>query len=354
MKKKRSHTLTFVMVPEADQQSRQFRIPKLVLWSVPATILGLIALVILQVHYYQLTRQYNAELTELLALKESELQMVAADKDRQIQHLHNNVIEVSRQAEQVQHKVQQLRELENELRGIANPDQPAETSQAASKNPPVTIASAFSTLSHGISGLQPQLGLRQADSQNGIGGQDHPLDDADMLAILDETGHSFESLSEELDDLSISLKDAKEKVEAYQHLQRITPSIWPTAYRKVTSTFGTRKDPFTGRWSFHSGIDIAGSHGSSVYTTADGVVTHAGYSRSEGYNVIINHSNGIKTHYMHLSKITVEQGESVEKGDIIGQMGSTGRSTGTHLHYEVIVNGQSVDPKPYMKSSRED
>lgn len=348
MKKKRSQTLTFVMVPEADQQSRQFRVPKLVLWSIPLTVIGLITLVILQFHYYQLTREYNTELVQLLDRKEAELQTVVADKDQQIQQLHSNVIEVSRQAEQVQHKVQQLRELENELRGMARPNATADNGHTASKKPPVTIASALSTLSHGLSGLQFTGG------ETGIGGREHALDDADMLVILEHTEHSFASMSEELDSLSVSLQDAKKEVEAYQHLQRITPTIWPTDYRKVTSSFGARKDPFSGRWSFHSGIDISGAYGSSVFATADGIVTHAGYSRSEGYNVMINHSNGIKTHYMHLSKIVTEKGASVEKGEVVGKMGSTGRSTGTHLHYEVIVNGEAVDPKPYMKSSRGD
>ncbi len=354
MKKKRSRTLTFVMVPEADQQSRQFRIPKLALWSIPVTVLGLIALVIMQYYEYQLTSQYNKELAQLLDNKGAELHTIVADKNRQIQELHSNVIEVSQQAEQVQSKVLQLRELENELRGMADPDESEEHQRTASNSPQVTVASAIPSLSRGLSAMQPQLSPLMSGGNAAVGGQMHALNDDDMMAILDETGDSFQSLDKELDSLSVSLKEAKSEVEAYQHLQRITPSIWPTGYRKVTSTFGTRKDPFTGTWSFHSGIDIAGAHGSSIYAAADGIVTHAGYSQSEGYNVIINHSNGIKTHYMHLSSTETEYGASVNKGDVIGKMGSTGRSTGTHLHYEILVNGQSVDPKPYMKSSRED
>jgi murein DD-endopeptidase MepM/ murein hydrolase activator NlpD len=112
--------------------------------------------------------------------------------------------------------------------------------------------------------------------------------------------------------------------------------------------FGYRKDPFTEKASFHRGIDIAGKTGDPVYTTADGIVHTVGFDQFHGHNVVIEHSGGLRTWYMHLKKAAVQQGEAVKKGQTIGLLGSTGRSTGPHLHYEILKNGKSTNPKPYM------
>ena len=117
---------------------------------------------------------------------------------------------------------------------------------------------------------------------------------------------------------------------------------------KINSNFGYRKDPFRGRAAFHSGIDIDANYGQKIVATADGVVTKASWHSSYGKAVTIKHEGGYETLYGHLSKITVIEGETVKVGDVIGKAGSTGRSTGVHLHYEVIKNGKRVNPKQFL------
>ena len=117
---------------------------------------------------------------------------------------------------------------------------------------------------------------------------------------------------------------------------------------KINSAFGYRKDPFRSRFGFHSGIDIDANHGDSIVATADGVVKKAGWQSSYGKVVILSHKDGFETLYGHLSKITVEEGEEVKVGDVIGKAGSTGRSTGTHLHYEVMKDGKRVNPATFL------
>jgi len=126
-----------------------------------------------------------------------------------------------------------------------------------------------------------------------------------------------------------------------------TPSIWPIN-GAVTSGFGWRNSPLEGGSELHDGIDIANNMGTPVVATADGEVVKTGLSGGYGNIVQINHGNGIDTIYGHNSQIAVKVGQSVRKGQVISYVGSTGKSTGPHLHYEVRVNGKAVDPIKFL------
>jgi murein DD-endopeptidase MepM/ murein hydrolase activator NlpD len=130
------------------------------------------------------------------------------------------------------------------------------------------------------------------------------------------------------------------------------PSDKPVKNASFTSGYGVRSDPFKGRAAMHAGIDLAGPVGTPIYATADGVVGEASYN-SGGYGnlVKIDHGRGIETRYGHLSSFLVRPGQRVTRGQMIGRMGSTGRSTGSHLHYEVRIDSRAVNPIPFMKSS---
>jgi len=127
------------------------------------------------------------------------------------------------------------------------------------------------------------------------------------------------------------------------------PSIWPTRGR-IVSGFGMRRIPYASSgYQFHNGVDIVGSHGAAIWATADGKVTYTGYRGSLGNLVIVDHGYGYETYYAHLAGFAVESGKEVKRGQTIGYMGSTGRTTGTHLHYEVHYEGSPVNPVNYMK-----
>ena len=118
-----------------------------------------------------------------------------------------------------------------------------------------------------------------------------------------------------------------------------------------TSGFGYRNDPKGGGNRMHEGTDLAGAYGTSIYATADGVVTEAGWSNGYGRLVKIQHAFGLETRYGHLSQVRVEVGQKVSRGDRIGDMGNSGRSTGTHLHYEIRVNGTAINPMTFIKAA---
>jgi murein DD-endopeptidase MepM/ murein hydrolase activator NlpD len=119
-------------------------------------------------------------------------------------------------------------------------------------------------------------------------------------------------------------------------------------YGRITSHMGWRKNPFGGGYEFHSGIDIHAPHGSKVRATADGVVVLAGWYGDYGKTVIIRHPSEYLTLYGHLSQIDVKEGQKVKAGDVVGRVGSTGRSTGPHLHYEVIKSNKPTDPSKFL------
>jgi murein DD-endopeptidase MepM/ murein hydrolase activator NlpD len=126
------------------------------------------------------------------------------------------------------------------------------------------------------------------------------------------------------------------------------PSRMPLSGFRMTSDYGMRTHPVLGRRKRHKGVDLAAPTGTPVYATADGMIGRADYSRSYGLVIYVDHGADLETRYAHLSKLAVAEGERVRKGDLIGYVGSTGRSTGPHLHYEVRVDGVAVNPIPYM------
>ena len=130
------------------------------------------------------------------------------------------------------------------------------------------------------------------------------------------------------------------------------PSDKPVKLAEFMSAYGRRSDPFERRMRMHEGIDLAAPIGTPIYATADGIVTSAGWHNG-GYGklVKVEHGRGIETRYAHLSSIAVSPGQRVVRGQQIGRMGSTGRSTGSHLHYEVRIDGRAVNPIPFMKTT---
>lgn len=129
------------------------------------------------------------------------------------------------------------------------------------------------------------------------------------------------------------------------------PSVQPVDRLNFTSNFGIRSDPFVGTARMHSGVDIPGAIGTPIYATADGMIAHAERMGGYGNMVEIDHGKGIATRYGHMSRLLVAPGAHVTRGQLIGLMGSTGRSTGSHLHYEVRIDGHAVNPVPFLTTA---
>ncbi len=182
-----------------------------------------------------------------------------------------------------------------------------------------------------------------------LGGPEQPLGMQDRV----ET-----EFMQSLDRLERRLQEKYEELRVLQSLlmdrtlhKRQFPRGWPIEEGWISSGYGYRTDPFTGRREFHGGVDIAGNAGGPIRAVAEGVITHAGEQPGYGLMVEINHGNGYRTRYAHALATVVRTGERVEKGQIIAVVGNSGRSTGPHLHFEVLRNARTVNPRRYLKTS---
>lgn len=188
----------------------------------------------------------------------------------------------------------------------------------------------------------------------GVGGPYGLTSHSFSTSLEKETQSMVERLSEGLDHLTnqakmqvISFQELDEYLRSQKSLLSATPSIWP-ARGWVTSAFGFRKSPFTGAREKHEGWDIAARTGSPVLASADGIVIVAGRDSGYGNLVEVDHGYGLVTRYGHNSRYVVKVGDRVKRGQVLSYVGNTGRSTGPHLHYEVVLNGVSVDPQNYI------
>lgn len=161
-------------------------------------------------------------------------------------------------------------------------------------------------------------------------------------------------LQQQIDELRQSVdlrRESHEEIRGFLTDQRsmlaAKPKGWPSR-GWLTSAFGTRQSPFTSSQVMHEGIDIAARIGTPVYATADGIVSQAGYTDGYGKLIVVDHSYGYKTYYAHNSKLMVKIGQKIRRGDLIAAVGNTGSSTGSHLHYEVRLNGIPLNPKKFI------
>ena len=173
-----------------------------------------------------------------------------------------------------------------------------------------------------------------------------------LTAALVSPENTFGVLRDLLDALENRLQLVRNNVEHGKALAAATPSIWP-AHGWLTDAYGFRRDPFTGDPDFHPAVDISADRGRPVYATAAGTVRSAGRSGAYGNLIEIDHGFGLMTRYGHLSSFRVKQGDRVTRGKLIGQVGATGRATGTHLHYEVWADGKPVNPLRLLASPPE-
>ncbi len=193
----------------------------------------------------------------------------------------------------------------------------------------------------------------QGDTASSMGGS-RPKDFSESYLpihrqeLLARKMHSFlNQLNTEVRMEEVQQQELMQQFRENRELLASTPSIWPSE-GFVSSPFGMRRSPFTGRREFHKGIDITNRKGTPIYAPAKGTVSFSGVDGGYGNCVVISHGDGISTRYAHMQRFVVKEGQSVTRGELIGYIGNSGRSTGPHLHYEVRLNGVCVNPMRYI------
>lgn len=331
--KKVNRRYTLLIVPEGTNPvfRFKFRFSYFLAILIAAAVLLSSVLVLFAVNRSHSSRigTLEAELSD----SSDQLRNTVVDKEQEIDRLLKELLELSEKSKTIESKMSELERLEAELKSITNGDdaQSSKDKTAASKN------ASMDSLQAG-----------------GVGGEAIPLSEQEITALVQETKASISTSLKEMPDLQQRLEQTKTSIQQYKKMMSILPTFWPTDSVRITSDYGEREDPFNSRLTMHSGMDIGGKIGDPVYAAANGKVTDTGYSSARGNYITISHPSGLSTNYMHLNKILTKKGATVKQGDTIAELGSTGRSTGPHLHIEVVKNGSTVDPAIYLRNPGEE
>jgi murein DD-endopeptidase MepM/ murein hydrolase activator NlpD len=219
-----------------------------------------------------------------------------------------------------------------------------------------TVGKSLAELKKFDNRLRTMVNLETRDDQTqflGIGGSDpavmgqHPANEKAHRRMVKTMHQSLGNIKREIDLQTTEKLELSKFLETRKSVLSCTPSIWPTR-GWVSSNFGYRVSPFTNEREFHSGLDISNRAHTRILSPAEGIVAEAGSDYGYGRILYISHGHGFKTMYAHLDKVLVKVGQRVKRGDEIALVGSTGRTTGPHLHYEVHLNGLPVDPLRYI------
>lgn len=329
MKQPRSTTWTWVWMRGPNRSAVQFSMsPKLAIGGL-ILLLCLIASMIIGLVIYQTNmRQLHESNTQL----QSQLQQ----KDKDIAIMQANIDVIHEKSSNLLDQMQEVTKLETQLKQVIQSASTAQNVKSVS-----TDKTASQPFKSSMTPLNPLLSTQ-------VGGEYTPMHPevtalsytpapTDTLLQLDTIDQTLERWNSDIPALLSQADQVKKRIEA-------TPTLWPTASTLITSPFGGRNDPFNNSEAYHNGLDIGGDRGDDVLASAAGTVIEAGYDSGKGNYIIIRHTDQLTTRYLHLSKIGVIDGQVVKKGDVIGQLGTTGRSTGPHLHFEIRNNGNPIDP----------
>jgi len=262
---------------------------------------------------------YDYVTAKKIAVKSSKFEKQIFIQQDEISNQKKHIQNFARKIEELNTKLASLKKFEKKIRIIANIEKKDNQNDFA-----------------GIGGSAPEI-LKPGDTLT----KKHNSLIREMHAQLNQIDNIAETQKNDFETLEKQLKDQ-------QNLLASTPTIRPIAKGWISSGFGYRRSPFTGRKEFHKGIDFATRKGDPIFATADGVVIFAKNKGMLGRTIIIDHGHSLKTRYGHTYKILKKKGDKVKRGDIIALVGSTGRSTGPHVHYEVQLNGIQVNPEKYI------
>lgn len=194
----------------------------------------------------------------------------------------------------------------------------------------------------------------QSMEDSGISGDGDVPIDATPLSMF-QIASQLATLNRQADGVERVLETSHDLLKRTQLNRAVQPHVWPVVFERtfVSSPYGWRRDPFTGKRGWHSGVDIAAGWDAPIVASADGMVTYIGFRFGYGLTVEITHGDGLVTRYAHLNKAIVRNNQRIRAGEVLGLMGATGRATGPHLHFEVLVGGHRVDPMPFIRDGRD-
>lgn len=300
----RDKILTFLYLPDGSHEPRAFQVRRNAVWALAATVLIAVGASGWAVLGHS-NRMKDAYLVETLANQNKELR--------------GEIDNLTTELETLKRQVAQNFDFQNKARIIANLDDlDGDVAQVGVGGPSMSTAQALTSID---AKTRDRLFTARAD--------------------IDKLLRQARLQTRDYEEILSHLESANEQI-------RTTPSLRPVNVGFVSSRFGWRMDPISGRRAMHRGVDYSARLGTPVYATADGVVTYSGVEQTYGNVVEISHPAGFVTRYAHMQRRLVQKGQRITRGDVIGRVGSTGRSTFSHLHYEIEQEGERVDPLRFV------
>ncbi len=301
MGKKKDSKICIIIIPHTEKV-RRLTIPQ---WLPKISVISISAILMaaflifnnIYSSHISLEKEYNDRIAEINNLEEENRK-----KETELSKLKSHTKELYEKTNEVEDKLAEIEKLQRQVEKIAGIKSPSRGGRIDDDIP--------------IEALEP----------------------TEEIQVLKEVLENKEK------ELLVFIDDLEKR---FEYLETV-PDLWPTKGR-LTSTFGNRKNPFGRGVRFHYGIDIANSIGTDIWAAGSGKVVFSGYKSGLGGTIIIEHNNEYTTVYGHNSKLLVNEGDNVEKGQVISKMGSTGRSTGSHLHFEIHKNGKPIDPLTVLK-----
>lgn len=335
MSTKRSKRWTWMLIRGADRPAIQFSIPTLLItvagMAIMVSLTAAIILFIGQTASLNAIRTQQAKLGADMSVKQEQL----ATAHRQLSTL---ITESNRMKERMDQVAQWEQQLQHYLR-VSGESVPSAAGSSSGKTYSLREANRLP-----VGGEYIQSLSNDAPSDSRL----HPL--TTTSNSLADTHRQLRRMEATWQGWRTTIPALLAQAETFKQRLDSTPTFWPTDSTYITSRFGSRSDPFHGSSAFHAGLDIGGDKGDPVYAAADGKVIASEFDKMKGNYLIIDHGSSLTTRYLHLSERSVSSGERVNKGQVIGKMGSTGRSTGAHLHFEVRQGEEAVDPAIYIGS----
>ncbi|MFP4698242.1 MAG: peptidoglycan DD-metalloendopeptidase family protein [Eubacteriales bacterium] len=336
-KVKRDKYLTMMLISNPTKKAKTIKVHKYIRYPIYAVIISVIVVVIMTVTYIANLEMEVAKKDQNIQVTSMENKSIKKENEELKQEneiRYNELITVTNQMDILKENVEQISEHKEEIDEKLNSTEKTTKEQVGE---PIELDSTKVANSK-------ELSYASSDFNR----------DFDEFEIgLNDLEKDIKDLAEQLSIEQIIYDKINEKVDEVIPYWESYPSILPVNGR-VTSPFGWRRNPFTKRSSeFHKGVDLYAYYGTSVKATGEGKVIAAEYDRSYGYMIVIDHGYGISTRYAHNSKLLVDKGDVVKRGDIIAKSGNSGRSTGPHVHYEVMENGKQQNPLDYLYEGEE-
>ncbi|HIW32381.1 MAG TPA: peptidoglycan DD-metalloendopeptidase family protein [Candidatus Paenibacillus intestinavium] len=330
MRHKQNSNWSFLLMRGPDQSVKQFNVTKRSLIATPVALIAVVTSCVIGLQLQAASELRRIESQQALLQQQydsmlSEHSLEINNKENYIHTLQSELVNLQQNQAAIDAKLIDLQKLEVQLQQFIQ-----------------------------TYGEEVPLSLNRSIVENEDENDMHILEQSTyrIATMAYQANTPLQEMSEYIEAMGVSMQQTLRQASKIREAVDAYPNLWPTISTQLTSGFGYRSDPFSGQSRFHAGIDIAGKKGDTIFSAADGEIIESGFDDQYGNYIVISHLHDLETIYMHLDAIEASIGDIVVRGEKIGLMGNTGKSTGTHLHFQIVQKNVAVSPLPFLNNQK--